>query len=42
MYMVDLYDSARQKELTDIVSFLTYIYAISMCILIYYCFHEVV
>ena len=41
MYMVDLYDISRQKELTDIITFLSYVYVISICVLLYLCFYPI-
>lgn len=41
MYMVDLYDIARQRELTDIINFLSYVYVTSLFILLYLCLYPI-
>lgn len=37
MYSIDLYDDARQKELSSIVNCVTIVYSICICILIGLC-----
>ncbi len=39
MYAIDMYDDARQKELTSIVNCVTVLYAICVCILILMCIY---
>jgi hypothetical protein len=42
MYMIDLYDDERQRELVQIMNGVTIIYSICIIILIYVCIFPII